>query len=181
MAMVFFMIETAEFANKDLQQEILTNPEEPFFETVNIMIHNRGKKVIVEFDETTEEEQYMLSGIGGASDLTVEEFNKYVAKYVLKPLSHRLTKGFLSNRLCFEGYQNIAYFVAPNAYAIDLNWPHGKLSIDGNPENGFHEIHVLSKNYRYLFKSIRELYAGIYKGAVEKIDEVLCEEKCSVS
>ena len=84
-------------------------------------------------------------------------------RYIIVPLSNHVKKGMMISEIIIDEYCNsIAFFIAPNAFAIDKCYPEGKIcaNVDCSRKKWtkFQEIHLLNSDYRYLFDNIKRYY-----------------------
>ena len=119
--------------------------------------HLKRSIIAVEFDEDTEAYQYDIMYRDGDNFAAIELFLRNVEKYVLKPLASKLKNEVLMGDIDVAYGNRYVFFVAPNAYAMDINWPFGELyaSVD---RKEFNEMHFMSKSYRLLFEKIQSHY-----------------------
>lgn len=153
--------------------EIRKSVDNEYFRHVSFRIahdkHQSRQKIIVEFDDNTEERQYNIAFYEG-NLLEHQSFLEDIEEYVLKPLSSQLVNDIvLVSVIGMTNGTNCAFFVASGAYAIDKHWPFGQLYADAREKN-FSEIHFLSENYRSLFKQARIYYRHLSEKIVNNIN-----------
>lgn len=103
-------------------------------------------------------------------------------KYVVEPISQNLKSGALISKIkaSYDSHE-VAFFIAPNAYTMDANFPHGELcaGIDNNAPNNlkrFRELHQFNSDYRYLSDNIIKYYQYTADKLIINIKSILMVE-----
>ena len=91
---------------------------------------------------------------------------KDLTEYVIEPISQHMKSGvFFSEIVVGQLRTTTAVFIAPNAYAFDINYPKGKIRVGADhPKKRrarFQEIHLFNTDYRYLIDNIEKYYQDL--------------------
>ena len=122
-----------------------------------------------------DEEEQLFFGV--VDDLT---------KYVIEPISQSMKSGvFISEVVVSRLCDTIAIFIAPNAYAFDINYPKGKIRarVDRLQRKWvkFQEIYLLNSSYRYLFDNMEKYYHDLTSKMLTNVKRSLPKKPKGVS
>lgn len=85
---------------------------------------------------------------------------QYICKKPVEYISKHITNGILMTTVTLANSNLIhAFFVSPNAYVVDTDWPYGEFKDKHLQDIG--EIYMFNSDYRYLFDNVSKYYKSL--------------------